>query len=213
MYVKCYTCNKLIKRSPSLIKEKNFCDHSCYSKYKSKLWKKEKNPNWNGGELKLKCLVCGKSFTRKRHGQYEPKFCSRKCYSQYRSIHYIKENHPMWRGVITRTTKPLRSKKKYNDWRKEILERDNHTCQICGETKHLVVHHKIRLYDLYELYRKKHNKVDGLDEFFYDKNNGITLCKSCHKMVHSKSNKKSGSIAGKLTLQTEGMPISSQVSS
>lgn len=59
---------------------------------------------------------------------------------------------------------------KYKKWKKNVLERDNHKCRICGVEKKLVVHHI------------KHF-ADNIKER-YDINNGITLCENCHKKVH-----------------------------
>lgn len=74
--------------------------------------------------------------------------------------------------------KPERKKNKYapsstlynsHSWRtlrKKILQRDGFACQICGNTENLVIDHI-----------QPHQ--DNL-ELFYDTDNLITLCKSCH---------------------------------
>ena len=58
-------------------------------------------------------------------------------------------------------------------WRKAVLKRDRYTCQICGYDieKNLEAHHIYSFRDN-EAYR---TQVD----------NGITLCKFCHKKYHS----------------------------
>lgn len=59
-------------------------------------------------------------------------------------------------------------------WQKkrlEILNRDNFSCQICGDTtRTLVVHHK--------------NYIYGNEPWDYIDNNFITLCESCHEYEH-----------------------------
>lgn len=59
-----------------------------------------------------------------------------------------------------------------NKWRHLVYERDNYTCQCCGDNKggNLVVHHL----DGYHWCKEKRIDVD----------NGVTLCKSCHKDFH-----------------------------
>jgi len=58
--------------------------------------------------------------------------------------------------------------------RREIMERDNHRCMICGEDSVLLnVHHL--------LYRKY------AEPWEYDDRELVTLCEDCHKMVHDKS--------------------------
>lgn len=58
----------------------------------------------------------------------------------------------------------------YNDWRKNVLNRDK-VCQCCGLDKHLHVHHLFGY--------KEH------PELATNENNGITLCKFCHNKYHS----------------------------
>jgi hypothetical protein len=59
-----------------------------------------------------------------------------------------------------------------HQWKKKVKERDNNTCQKCGSTKHLCVHH-LNSYKQFESQR-------------YDVNNGTTLCVDCHKEFHKK---------------------------
>jgi hypothetical protein len=62
----------------------------------------------------------------------------------------------------------LRSRKisQYIQWKEQILQRDNYTCQKCGSKKHLHVHHI--------------NNFNNFKEQRTDINNGITLCFECH---------------------------------
>lgn len=63
----------------------------------------------------------------------------------------------------------------YRWWRKRVLERDNFTCRHCGENdgNKLAVHH-IKSYD-------KH------PESRLQLENGVTLCKSCHRKAHGRN--------------------------
>lgn len=58
----------------------------------------------------------------------------------------------------------------YGKFRKNVLERDDYTCQICGSKENLEVHHI-----------KEYSKYPKLRTCL---SNGITLCKSCHKKIH-----------------------------
>lgn len=49
--VQCDTCGKTLKRFPSLIHDKNFCNDICYGKWRSENFKGEANPNY--GNLAL----------------------------------------------------------------------------------------------------------------------------------------------------------------
>lgn len=53
------------------------------------------------------------------------------------------------------------------------LDRDNHTCQLCGRTKNLVVHH-IDCSGNLDNYKPANNNLSNLQ----------TLCKKCHPVKH-----------------------------
>jgi hypothetical protein len=65
-----------------------------------------------------------------------------------------------------------RKRPKHEGWRSQVLHRDNHTCQRCGAAEHLQAHH-IKPWAKYPDLR-------------YDLENGITLCRSCHRLAHKK---------------------------
>ena len=68
-------------------------------------------------------------------------------------------------------TKKLRHTKENKEWRLQVLERDLYTCQECGSTERLEVHHKMAVCKYPEL-------VNVLS-------NGITLCHDCHTKTDS----------------------------
>ena len=57
------------------------------------------------------------------------------------------------------------------EWRKAVYERDNYTCQSCGKTGEKLAAHHILPYAIFKDLR-------------FDVNNGITLCRKCHKGFH-----------------------------
>ena len=71
----------------------------------------------------------------------------------------------------------------YGLWRKYVLERDNYTCQECGEyfTSNCV--HHIKSYIDYPKLR-------------LDISNGITLCENCHKNKHRQGWRKELEVQG-----------------
>jgi hypothetical protein len=85
------------------------------------------------------------------------------------SIKMSGEGNPNWRGGITPEYHKIRNSEKYKKWRNAVYERDNYTCQICGSKKSNTFNaHHIKPFSLYPQLR-------------FDINNGITLCKECHK--------------------------------
>jgi len=57
----------------------------------------------------------------------------------------------------------------YSRWRSQVYSRDGRCCQLCGSKKRIEAHHIKRWSDFPQLR--------------FDPNNGVTLCKKCHKKV------------------------------
>lgn len=84
------------------------------------------------------------------------------------------ESSPQWEGGITPENRALRGTSAYRQWREAVYERDNYTCQHCGDSRggNLNPHHKKSWADFPELR--------------FDVANGITVCEPCHKKIHDK---------------------------
>ena len=79
--------------------------------------------------------------------------------------------HWNWKGGISDANSAIRRSHKYNIWRKSVYKRDNWTCQECKQKiKHPIAHH-IKSFNNYP-------------ELRFNVDNGITLCRSCHKQIH-----------------------------
>ncbi len=85
----------------------------------------------------------------------------------------IGEKSGRWKGGITPVNKTIRQSLCSNLWRKSCLERDNFTCQKCGQRGgELNAHH-----------------INNFAEFPESRTtieNGIVLCKRCHLNFHKK---------------------------
>lgn len=118
------------------------------------------------------------------------KYCSRKCFrldipnnpTVFKNGHsplrdQIGEKNSMWRGGITPLLEKIRSSRKYDRWRKEILKRDNFTCIICKNKGGWNRRLKKRIF-----LQADHFKPFSLyPELRFCLNNGRTLCIDCHK--------------------------------
>jgi len=86
------------------------------------------------------------------------------------------DKNPRWKGGIS---KDRRTGHRYSKYRSDVFTRDNWTCQTCGiRGCYLEVHH-IKEWCNYSKLR-------------YKINNGITLCRECHKLTDNYKGKLNG---------------------
>ena len=135
-------------------------------------------------KVSLVCKNCSKIFERPQSFVYWHNirghkyfFCCMFCCSSF----YVKEVHPRWkedRGSIKNKKRTLRASKDMCEWRKQIYNRDNFTCQLCGN--------RSRKGNL--VYLNAHHIQRVVDEpaLALSISNGITLCDDCHKSTYGK---------------------------
>lgn len=125
------------------------------------------------------CRVCGKEAIIKtqRTRPNRGKFCSKECYAKWLSRDENRgPNNPNWidGGKHEDEMNRLRHTEKWRIWREAVYQRDDYTCQLCGEKGlELHPHHVLQKCDYPDL--------------IFEVDNGIALCKDCHrsKGVHS----------------------------
>lgn len=81
-------------------------------------------------------------------------------------------NNPRWAGGITPINTKIRNSKKGTKWRNDVFARDDWTCQKCGQRGGDLNAHHIKPFAEFKKLR-------------FDLDNGITLCRSCHKETHN----------------------------
>lgn len=96
---------------------------------------------------KLTGTICKTSKTR---------FCSRKCASEYKDF------------GKTKLQKKIRQSTSYKNWRTSVFQRDNFTCQECGERGGELNADHIKPFAFFP-------------ELRLELSNGRTLCIDCHK--------------------------------
>jgi len=98
------------------------------------------------------------------------------------------EKSHLWRGGKTPLIILLRSLFLMRQWRSDIFTRDNFSCCNCGDNKggNLQAHHKKWLSAILDEYNiKTVTEAENCEEL-WSINNGITLCKNCHILLHKK---------------------------
>jgi hypothetical protein len=89
----------------------------------------------------------------------------------------VGSRNPMWKGGITKEHELIRHSAIYRSWRLGVFRRDDFTCQNqgCGVRGSTLNAHHVKEFSKYP-------------ELRLDINNGITLCKSCHKKIGATGN-------------------------
>lgn len=89
------------------------------------------------------------------------------CSLEEQSIRMRGDGAHFWKGGINGENDTLRHRREYKEWRTAVYERDDYTCQCCGEKGGKLNAHHI-------------NRFSEFPELRYDIKNGITLCINCH---------------------------------
>lgn len=159
---------------------REFCSQECFFKYRSNNIKGEDHPLWEEG-VELECEWCGDIFKVKKSIAENRRFCCERCYMDWLSDKYsgerwVGEDNPMY--TDSENSHDRYYGRNWSSQRDKAKERDNYECQICNSTQDLEVHHKKPII----------NFDRSNDDWYEDANdldNLITLCRSCHKKVHS----------------------------
>lgn len=179
----CEYCGKEIKRIPYRINNytNQFCNATCKGRWMSKNLSGSNNPNYNS--VKRYCANCNtEMFVIQTRNKQSNVYCNIDCMAEHYSESgmWSGSNSPVWKGG-----KPEYGTN-WNYMRKNILKRDNYSCQLCNKTEDehleelgvgLSVHHINPI-------RNFENPNDANSN-----TNLITLCHSCHSFVHSNNNK------------------------
>lgn len=166
---KCKWCNKEFVEYPSRNK-RLFCSKICYTR-----WMIGTTNRVFGRGIRRKpittsiCPGCGGSFNNDKY--YKTKYCSRECYGIVRRNQFTGDRSPLWRGG-KKNDNGQRERTEYKEWRDKIFKRDNFTCTKCGKMGGILNAHHLKKWYIFPDLR-------------LNINNGVTLCKKCHTLLHS----------------------------
>lgn len=150
------------------------------------------------------CYICDTAFytppSRKAIGW--GKYCSKKCMGVakkgkpqgelFTKVHLVPkgnipwnkglrgfmggDKHWNWQNGKTNELKILRNSLQYKEWRKSVFERDNYTCQECGQVGGNLNADHVKQFAHFANLR-------------FNLNNGRTLCVGCHRKTSTYGNK------------------------
>lgn len=155
----CTICGKEFNRKPALIKRaaRPVCSRQCQTELKRR------------EIVEVKCCVCGHPLLRRatRLNIRPNPICSKECKAVLQHRISYDETIP---DSVRQTDRNYFPENRV--FIKGVMERDDYTCQVCGQRGgKLAVHHL--------------NGYNWDTENRYDVNNGITLCESCHREFHN----------------------------
>lgn len=197
----CLVCGKQFERQYGKSQHQKYCSTQCNKKASAD--NREVRQFFSGTETNKTCVECGKEFTTTRSFQI---YCSAKCNrkasarntrgqrrkEQFEALDKHRKcvvcntefeitQQAMHKLYCSRKCKMKANriieldKARFGGNKKYVLERDNYKCVLCSSTNRLAVHH----IDL-------SGKTDNPNN---DVNNLISLCASCHLMVHKQLEK------------------------
>jgi hypothetical protein len=153
----CLNCNKMLLYSTQNKRtNKHFCSRSCSQTHRSKYGLKE--------ETKQKISVLKQNVPLSQHHKKALRGIVKLSLRGKNHFNYKKGE---FIGGKTRD----RGRTEYSNWRRSVFERDSYTCQRCKVKNCFLEAHHI------EPWATNISKR-------YEVDNGLTLCKNCHKQIH-----------------------------
>lgn len=98
------------------------------------------------------------------------------------------EKSHRWKGGTTAFGLIIRGCFQYRQWRSDVFTRDNFTCQHCGDNKggNLEAHHIKEFKKILKENNIRTFEESLLCEELWNINNGLTLCRECHRKLSRK---------------------------
>ena len=152
--------------------KKSYANHMRGSGYRSHKFVKNKL-----------CLLCNNILNKNSRPTAQGKFCNNVCYSMWRHIYNVGELAPNFKDGKCNFRLLLRASLTYRRWRTKIFIRDKFTCQKCNRksTGNIEAHHIIPFSSICHKYKINSIKSARKCKQLWNLENGITLCKTCHK--------------------------------
>lgn len=213
--IQCNLCKKKIYIPKWRLKRFKFCSKKCmYKSFLGKIspmknkkhtlealkkmtqtWFKKGFKPWNKGIFGYRTKPVNKK--RKEKIRKAIKEAHKNGLFLYKNLPRGKWHH-WWRGGASTFCEYLESSLEYKKWRKTVFARDNWTCQKCSHHGgEIDAHHLKPLSVLYQEFLQDYSQLDPTKDKkillqlsriykpFWNTDNGITLCRKCHKKTET----------------------------
>lgn len=92
------------------------------------------------------------------------------------------EKCPFWKGGVNGLSDTIRHRFKYRQWRSDVFQRDDYTCQSCGIRGASIQADHIKPF-AFLIFKNKISSIDEAEscEELWNIDNGRTLCIPCHR--------------------------------
>lgn len=102
--------------------------------------------------------------------------------------HLTGDKSSNWKGGVSLLKDSLQTSFRYRQWRSDVFQRDNYTCQKCGKNKcYFEAHHLKTKKSIFLKYKITTLQEALKCEELFNINNGVTLCFDCHRNIHRRS--------------------------
>ena len=176
---KCVDCKNIIREVSKRCR-------NCFMK-----WQKINPPN------KGKKLFCSKKHRQNLSFAHLGKKHSSETIQKMKISSHKGKNHYNWKDGKTSLSERIRFLSEFSNWRKQIYERDNYTCQKCFKKGVKLNSHHIKPFAIILAeFLQEYNQFSPIEDKetlvrlaitytpFWEVKNGITYCKKCHKEVN-----------------------------
>jgi len=141
----------------------------------------ENHPNWKP-KTSFNCPVCKKEMILSPW-ELRRKYCSLRC----RGLDKRGEKSPVFKGenASTKLRQRIMQMAEYTEWRLSCFRRDGFICRECKNPKSrpFEIHHIKSYAEIKKQYGFKTPEDARKCKELWDTNNGMTLCRSCHRMT------------------------------
>lgn len=168
----CEVCASPFRVKPSAINRAKTCSWDCRSALLSQRYKGQKSPfighsHTDHTKRQISSTLLGRKLS-KIHRERIALYPRTMAHRSHIAEAMRGPSHPNWKGGITAENHRVRHSLEYKEWRRAVFERDDYTCQECGERGGDLHADHIKPFAFYPALRSKLS-------------NGRTLCVPCHR--------------------------------